>query len=237
MDSHLRTVALTGIAALSLALAPGQPAAADGLSEQQLRQALLDAVDFPQGWASDSERSAAERGFGVPRPTEPACRGLFDSERDTAARAGFARTRSGPFLTTVAAAHPDEAAAGRDLAAARSAAEGECATVRTLEGPQGRSVPVAYDIAPLDMKRLGDESVAFRFHRRVEGETSAIPVITDVVIVRVGAGTVRIAQAGRDDEGTGEVTGIAERAAEKLGQVADGGTPAPPPDQPGTTEL
>ncbi|MDT0345274.1 hypothetical protein [Streptomyces litchfieldiae] len=238
MYAHLRTAAIASIAALSLALAPGRPAVADALSEQQLREALLDAVDFPEGWASDSERSAAERGFGVPRPTEPACDGLFDSERDGAVRAGFARTRSGPFVTTVAAAHRDDAAAHGDLAAVREAVEDDCATVRTLEGPEGGGVMVAYDAELLETAdQLGDESVAIRFHRRVEGETTATPVVTDLVIARVGAQTVRIAQAGRDDESTGSVSGIAERAVEKLRQVAAGGTPAPRPDQPGTTEL
>ncbi|MDT0443971.1 hypothetical protein [Streptomyces johnsoniae] len=237
MYAHLRTAVVAGAAALSLGLAPGQPAAADVLGERQLREALLDAVDLPAGWAGDSERSAAERGFGVPRPAEPACGGLFDSTADTAARAGFARTRSGPFVTTVAAAHGDEAAAGRVLAAVEGAVRGACATVHTQERAGEGTVTVSYDAAALDAERLGDESVAVRYQRRPSGPGAATPVVADLVVVRVGAHTVRVAQAGREDEGTEEMAAIAERAAEKLRQVAEGRTPAPPPDQPGTTDL
>ncbi|MGK5534026.1 hypothetical protein [Streptomyces sp. URMC 129] len=242
MDAHhlrtLRTALVAGLAVLSLALAPGRPVAGDALSEHQLREALLDAVDFPEGWASDSEESAEKRGFGVPRPSEPACDGLFDvgGDDDDVARAGFAKTRSGPFVTTVAAAHQDAGAAGGDMDDVRAALD-ECATLHTPEGPADKAVSVAYDAAPLDVKRLGEESVAVRFHRRLDGETAITPVVADLVVVRVGAQTLRVAQAGRDDGGTGDVEKIAERAVEKLEEVAAGRVPAPRPDQPGTTDL
>lgn len=246
----LRTAVVAGLAVLSLALAPGRPTAGEALSEHQLHEALLDAVDFPEGWAGDSEESAEKRGFGVPRPTEPACDGLFDFSEgegegeggsdgdgdDTVARAGFAKTRSGPFVTTVAAAHRDAGAAGDDLDAFRAALD-ECATLHTPEGPADKAVSVAYDAAPLEVRRLGEESVAVRFHRRLDGESATTPVVADLVIVRVGAQTLRVAQAGRDDGDTGDVEKIADRAVEKLEQVAAGRVPAPPADQPGTTEL
>ncbi|MDT0307456.1 hypothetical protein RM780_10830 [Streptomyces sp. DSM 44917] len=238
-------MAVTGVAALSLVLVPGQPAAADSLSEAQLREALLDAVDFPEGWAADSERSARERGFGVPEPTEPDCSGLFgsppeDGGDEGTAWAGFARTRSGPFVTTVATAHADAAAARSAVESAREALDGACATIHTREGAGERGVTVAYDAAALELKQaasFGEEAVAVRFQRRLDGEVATTPVVADLVIARVGAQTVRIAQAGRDDGSTGEVTEIAERAVEKLRQVAEGRTPAPSPDQPGTTDL
>ncbi|WP_059013436.1 hypothetical protein [Streptomyces specialis] len=247
---HLRTLwtaLAVGLSVLSLALAPGRPAAGEALSEHQLREALLDAVDFPEGWAGDSEKNAEKRGFGVPRPTEPACDGLFDidggdgaddsdSDSDGVVRAGFAKSRSGPFVTTVAAAHPDAGAAGGDLDDVRAALD-ECATFHTPEGPADKAVSVAYDAAPLETGRLGEESLAVRFHRRIDGETASTPVVADLVIVRVGAQILRVAQAGRDDGALGDVEKIAERAVEKLEGVAAGRVPAPPPDQPGTTDL
>ncbi|UCM87821.1 hypothetical protein [Streptomyces marincola] len=239
MYAHLRTAVVAGTAALSLVLAPGRPAAADALGESQLREALLDAVDFPAGWAGDSERSAAERGFGVPRPAEPACGELFDSTADPAARAGFARSRGGPFLTTVAAAHEGPAAAGRALAAVRHAVDGACATFRAQERAGESLVTVSYEAAVLDAGRLGDESVAVRYQRRPAGQgQAATPVVADLVVARVGAHTVRVAQAGYEgDRDDGAMEAIAERAVAKLRDVAEGRTPAPPPDQPGTTEL
>ncbi|WP_159001452.1 hypothetical protein [Streptomyces sp. SBT349] len=237
MYSHLRTAVVAGIAALSLALAPGRPLAADALSERQLREALLDAVDLPAGWASDSEQSAAKRGFGVPRPDEPDCGELFDTTTDPAARAGFARTRSGPFLTTVAAAHQNEDRARRSLAAAREAVDGACATFHAEEGPEGGDVRVAYEAERLDADSLGEESLAVRFHRRLDGESATTPVVADVVIARVGAQTVRVAQAGRDGADSGDLAAFAERAVEKLEEVASGRSADPLPDQPGTTEL
>ncbi|WP_147437636.1 hypothetical protein [Streptomyces radicis] len=237
MDTHLRTAVVAGIAMLSLALAPGRPLASDALSEQQLREALLDAVDFPAGWASDSERSAARRGFGVPDPSESRCRELFDTDAKTAARAGFARTRSGPFVTTVAAAHRDTDRARRSLDALRDAVDGACRTFHATEGGGER---VAYDAERLDaasVGELGEEALAVRFQRRVEGESATAPVVADVVIARVGAHTVRVAQAGRDDSGSGDIVAFAERAVEKLEEVAAGRTAVPRPDQPGTTDL
>jgi hypothetical protein len=225
--------------------ADGEP----GLSERGLRAALLDHMDFPAGWASDSPRTAARRGIGVPRPEETACRRLFDSGEDTAARAGFARTETGPFVTTVAAAHDTPAGARRAVAAFRETAGADCATFHTREGPSGNSVTVSYEAGEPgamrpELERLGEDArdtedaAALRFHRRLAGGGSAgTPVIAEVVIVRVGTHTVRVAQAGRDDAGTGSVAAIAARAVEKLEQVCAGHTPTPDPHQPGTTEL
>ncbi|MGP3971300.1 hypothetical protein [Streptomyces sp. 6N223] len=215
------------------------------LDERGLRAALLDHMDFPAGWASDSRRTAAERGIGVPRPDEEACRQLFESGEETTARAGFARTETGPFVTTVAAAHAGPADARRAVAAFRQRAATDCATFHTREGPEGNSLTVAYEAGePAEMRpeleRLGadaEDSAALRYHRRLDGGTGGTPVIAEVVIVRVGSHTVRVAQAGRDDAGTGSVAAIAARAVEKLQQVCDGHTPTPEPHQPGTTEL
>jgi hypothetical protein len=206
-------------------------------------------MDFPAGWASDSRRMAAERGIGVPQPDEEACRSLFESAEKTTARAGFARTETGPFVTTVAATHPGPADARRAVAAFRQRAATDCATFHTREGPEGGSITVAYEAGePAEMRpeleRLGEalgenneDSAALRYHRSVDGDTGGTPVIAEVVIVRVGSHTVRVAQAGRDDAGTGSVAAIAARAVEKLEQVCDGRAPNPEPHQPGTTEL
>lgn len=236
MYSHLRTAVVAGVALAATALLPGRPVAADALSEKELRVALLDAVDFPEGWASDSARSARERGFGVPEPTERDCRELFDSAEETKARAGFAKTRSGPFVTTVVAAHEDEGAARRALDGLREATA-ECATIHTREGTSGGAT-VAYEATTLDVDRLGEDSTAIRFSRRApEGETGDTRVVADLVVARVGAHLVRVAQAGRDDKGTGDVSDIAETAVRKLEDVCEGRSPAPRRDQPGTTDL
>ena len=90
--------------------------------------ALLDAVDFPAGWASESPESAHKRGTGVPLPEEDACRRLFDHDgKARAARAAFARTRTGPFVTTVVTGYDEPADARRALRAFREAAR-ECDT-------------------------------------------------------------------------------------------------------------
>ncbi|WP_062205024.1 hypothetical protein [Streptomyces sp. NBRC 109706] len=237
MNPHLRTVTVAGLAALSLGLAPGQPAASDALGESQLRAALLDPVDFPEGWASDSEEAAAERGFGVPRPSENGCRELFDSGADGSQRAGFAKSATGPFVTTVVTAHDSEGAAGTALSAFRATAA-ECGTFHAEEGPAEGAVTVAYDEEPRDdPEALGDECGAQRYNRRLDGETAGTPVIVEVVIARVGAHTIRVAQAGREGPDTGSVTRIAERAIDKLTEVIEGNTPQPRTDQPGTTRL
>lgn len=208
-----------------------------------LRQALLDATDFPQGWASDSWRAAGERGIGVPRPEEPACRGLFDSRAAISARAGFARTPTGPFVTTVATAHGGDALARRALDAFQAVAE-KCATFHTREGPRGETVTVAYEAAEPDPRLAGldgepaVEHAALRYRRQPADGADSTAVVADVLIARVGAHTVRVAQAGRDDDGgTGSLAELAARAVAKLRQVAAGATPSPPPRQPGTTEL
>ncbi|WP_147472709.1 hypothetical protein [Streptomyces triticirhizae] len=237
MNAHLRTVMIAGLATLSLGLAPGQPAASDTLGESQLKEALLDPVDFPEGWASDSEEAAEERGFGVPRPSEGDCRELFDSEADGTQRAGFAKTQTGPFVTTAATAHDSTGDARAALAEFRAAAE-RCDTFHTEEGPGENAVTVAYDEEPRgDPEGLGDESAALRYNRRLDGENAGTPVLVEVVIARVGPHLVRVAQAGREDPDTGSLTAIAERAVTKLTEVARGDTPAPRPDQPGTTRL
>ncbi|MDT0270766.1 hypothetical protein RM844_31305 [Streptomyces sp. DSM 44915] len=237
MNAHLRTVTVAGLVTLSLALAPGQPAAADALGESQLKAALLDPLDFPEGWASDSEEAAAERGFGVPEPAENACGELFDSSADEAQRAGFAKTQTGPFVTTVATAHGDTAAARHALDAFRAAADA-CDTFHTEEGPAGDQTTVAYDQEPSgDPRALGDESAAARYQRRLGDPDTGPSVLVEVVIARVGPHLVRVAQAGREEPDADPLTAIADRAVAKLTEAARGGTPAPHPDQPGTTEL
>ncbi|MGP4111052.1 hypothetical protein ACTWP5_09080 [Streptomyces sp. 4N509B] len=221
---------------------PAEESEGQPLTERELRAALLDHMDFPAGWASDSPRAADRRGIGVPRPEETDCRELFDGEEETAARAGFARSQTGPFITTVAAAHEDVEAARGAVADVRDAASGPCGTFRAREGPEGSDVTVAYEAGRpnelgSELERLtatGHDSAALRYHRR---EGDGTPIIADVVIVRVGTHTVRVAQAGRDDAGTGSVAEIAGRAVEKLEEVHAGRLPAPDPNQPGTTEL
>ncbi|RKN45660.1 hypothetical protein D7294_04095 [Streptomyces hoynatensis] len=228
--------AVGGLAVLGFAVAPGLPLSSDTLSDQQLRAALLDPVDFPEGWASDSERSARQRGFGVPKPTEDSCGQLFDSEEDTTAKAGFARTRSGPFVTTVLASHEDPEEARGEFAQFRAQAQ-KCRTIHTREGPRGSARPVAYQASGLDVKKLGEESTAVRFERRGEAGAHTGEVVAEVVIARVGAHLVRVAQAGREDGATEDVESIADRAVDKLEQVCDGHMPTPSPNQPGTTDL
>ncbi|WP_461033060.1 hypothetical protein [Streptomyces mayteni] len=237
MYSHLRIAVVAAVVLAATAVVPGRPPAGGALSEKELRAALLDAVDFPEGWASDSARSARERGFGVPEPTERECRELFDSAEDTKASAGFAKTRSGPFVTTVVASHEDEDAARGALDGLREATS-ECATIHTREGSPGGDSSIAYQAAALDVDEVGEDSTAIRFNRQAEeGESGETKVVADLVVARVGAHLVRVAQAGRDDSGTGDVADIADRAVRKLEQVCDGRSPAPRQDQPGTTDL
>ncbi|SOD64456.1 hypothetical protein SAMN06297387_11722 [Streptomyces zhaozhouensis] len=237
MNAHLRTVTVAGLATLSLALAPGQPAAADSLGEARLREALLDPVDFPEGWASDSEEAAEKRGFGVPEPSERGCRELFDSSVDGSQSAGFAKTETGPFVTTTATDHGSAGEARAALAEFRAAA-GRCETFHADEGPAGNAVTVAYEAQPGEAPGgLGDESTALRYRRSLDGEGAGTPVRVEVVVARVGPHLVRVAQAGRDANDEDELAPLAERAVAKLAEVASGGTPAPSPDQPGTTRL
>ena len=72
-----------------------------------------------------------------------------------------------------------------------------------------------------------------RFHRTQE-DPEAPEVVADAVLVRIGEHTVLVAQAGRDDSGTDSVRPLVDRAVEKLREVAEGGSPAPSTDQPGT---
>src|SRR5690606_38563688 len=60
-----------GAAGAALLLpAAGAGASAGALDESELRQALLDHMDYPAEWAGDTEEAAAERGIGVPEPAE-----------------------------------------------------------------------------------------------------------------------------------------------------------------------
>ncbi|MEO3751291.1 hypothetical protein [Streptomyces sp. B6B3] len=224
------------------------PVGTHALDEQGLRGALLDPMDFPAGWASDSRKAAEQRGIGVPRPQEAACGELFESGEEITARAGFARTQSGPFVTTVAAVHESPADAARAVAAFRETVAEDCDTFHDSEGPAADPLTVAYrlgepDALETELERLGEadaDSAALRYHRKApEGaaEVGGTAVIADVMIVRVGTHTVRVTQAGRDDAGTGSVAEIAARAVDKLQEVCAGQTPTPDPDQPGTTEL
>lgn len=225
-----------GAAGAALLLpAAGAGASAGALDESELRQALLDHMDFPAEWAGDTEEAAAERGIGVPEPAERSCRNLVDSSAPATARAGFARTYTGPFVTTTAAAHRDESRARQAVADFRAAAE-DCTAFHAQEGGGEEAVVVRYELAdgdPVAADALGDETAAVRFHRVQEGP-QAPPVIAEAVLVRIGGHTVLVAQAGRDDHGTGEVEPLAARAAEKLREVTEGRTPAPDTDQPGT---
>lgn len=217
-------------------LALGVPsAAAEPLDERGLRQALLEVTDFPPGWATDSDKTAERRGIGVPSPVEDHCRELFESASGLAARAQFARSSSGPFVTTSTEAHAGPEQAREVLEDLREAA-GECESFRAREGTGRHAVMVGYEAEELEMKGLGDDSVAVRFHRVLEGEATT-PVVADVVISRVGSHTVRVAQAGREDVESERVEPLAVRAVERLQQVLDGIVPTPAPDQPDSVDL
>lgn len=233
MHWHLRTaIGAAGAALLLSATGPG--ASAGALDEEQLRQALLDHMDFPAEWAGDTEEAAAERGIGVPEPKERSCGTLFDGSARVTARAAFARTYTGPFVTTTAAAHRDADRARQAVADFREAAE-RCTSFHSQEGDGEAALTVVYEVdetEPVASDGLGDEAATVRFHRKQE-HPEAPRVIADAVLVRIGEHTVLVAQAGRDDSGTGSLEPLAERAAEKLREVTEGRTPAPDTDQPG----
>jgi hypothetical protein len=196
-------------------------------------------MDFPADWAGDSEKAAAERGIGVPEPKEKSCRPLFDSSARTTVRAGFARTFTGPFVTTTAAAHRDGAQARRAMADFREAAE-DCAAFHSEEGGGDTALTVVYEAAEPEEQAaatardgIGDEAAAVRFQRKQEN-AEAPQVIAEAVLVRVGEHTVLVAQAGRDDPGTGSVRPLVDRAVEKLHEVTEGRRPAPSKEHPGT---
>ncbi|UGY91365.1 hypothetical protein [Streptomyces gobiensis] len=215
-----------------------------GLDEERLRLGLLDLNDLPSGWATDSERAARKRGIGVPQPAEGSCRALFQSATDsagTSAEARFARSRTGPFITTGAGAYTNDRTARSALAAFRKAA-GECAKFQITEGPGEDAEPVTYEARKLAMPRLGDESVAVRFAREGSGDEQ-LTVIADVVYARVGASAVHLAHAGREDsgddsaDGADSVTPMARRAVHKLRDVTARRTPRPTASFPGVTKL
>jgi hypothetical protein len=234
MHWHIRAaIGAAGAALLLPAAIAGASVAA--LDEEQLRDALLDHMDFPAEWAGDTEESAAERGIGVPQPQERSCQTLFDHTAQVTARAGFARTHTGPFVVTTAAAHRDTEQARQAVADFRSAAE-DCASFHSQEGEGDAALTVVYRVdeaEPVTADGLGEDFATVRFHRERESP-DAPPVIADAVLVRVGEHTVLVAQAGRDDSGTGSLEPLAARAVEKLRAVAEGRTPAPETEQPGT---
>lgn len=234
MYAITRTLVVPAVATVGL-LVSGPPVVAQTLDEDGLQEALLNAVDFPAGWAEESEEAVTERGLGVPQPKERDCRELFEGSADELARAGFARSHTGPFVTTTAAAHGDVDEAKDALAAAEVAAE-DCTMFHTEEGPAGASVRVAYESAPLEVDELGDGQVALSFHRS-QDEDASTPVTAEVVVVRVDSHLVRVAQAARADMDAGSVEKVAERAVEKIRQVAKGDTPVPPGDSSDATEL
>lgn len=233
---HLRGAARPTVAvAFAVALLASGTPAAGALDEARLREALLAHTDLPPGWASDSERAAKKRGLGVPEPEDGDCRAVFNGDADAHARAGFARTPSGPFLTTTTATHGDADAARKAVAEFRAAAR-DCDGFRAREGPEDDETVVRHRSAKLTVNGLGDGSAAARFQRAPASDDEP-PLVTDVVLVRVGEHTVRVAQTGADDPATGSAKQLAKRAAKKLAEVADGRAPTPAPDQPGTTDL
>lgn len=234
MQWHLRMA--VGVAAAALLLpAAGPTASAEAMDERQLRQALLDHMDFPAEWAVDSERAAAERGIGVPLPEERSCRVLFQSGAKHSETAAFARSISGPFVTTTAAGHRTAGQAQRAVADFREAAE-RCAAFRTEEGAGTETaLTVVYESAEADPELrggLGDEAAAVRFER-VQEAPEAPEVLAEAVLVRVGEHTVLVAQAGRDDQDTGSLRPLIDQAVEKLEEVAAGRTPSPAVDHEG----
>lgn len=211
------------------------PERARQLDEAQLELALLDLNDLPAGWAADSEKAARERGIGVPQPTDRPCRALFAQRDEERAENRFARTEVGPFVITRAGSHESEEEAERTLEAYQEAADA-CETFAVEEGPQGDTAEVTYRAEELDLPELGDDSVALRFVREGPGDEE-MTVLADVVYVRVGGASVHLAQAGVDDEDTGEVEQLVRRAVDKLSEVAADETPEPTGSFPDVTEL
>ncbi|WP_130797136.1 hypothetical protein [Streptomyces otsuchiensis] len=237
MRWQLRVVIGAAGAALLLPAA-GSSASADALDEDELRQALLDHMDFPEDWAVDSAEAEQQRGIGVPTPQDEACGGLFDSSAPTTASTGFARSFSGPFVTTTAAGHGGEEEARAAMEDFRRAGE-ECDSFESVEGAgHGPSeLTVVYRSGEADTVTMddsvADEVASVRFEREQESE-QAPEVLAEAALVRVGEHTVMVAQAGRDDPGTGDLKPMVERAVEKLQDVADGRTPEPPSGISGT---
>ncbi|NJQ13863.1 hypothetical protein [Streptomyces bohaiensis] len=237
MRWQLRVV-MGAVGAAMLLPGAGASASAESLDEEQLRSALLDHMDFPEDWARDSEQAEAQRGIGVPAPQEANCRALFDGGADTAASTAFARSFSGPFVRTTAAAHDGEGAAEAALENYRRTAEA-CNSFAVVEG-EGHGpteLRVVYNGGGTEEPSLddsaADEVAAVRFEREPES-TEAPAVVAEAALVRVGEHTVLVAQVGRDDAGTGELRPMLDRAVEKLYAVQEGRTPEPPTDLDGT---
>lgn len=208
---------------------------AQQLDKEKLELALLDLNDLPEGWASDTEGAAKERGIGVPQPKDQPCRALFDQRARGQVENRFARTEVGPFVITRAASHESGEHADKTVEGYRKAAK-ECEGFAVAEGPEGDTTEVNYQADELDMPQLGDESIAVRFVREGPGDEE-MTVLADVVYVRVGGNSVHLAQAGIDDEGAGDVEPLVRRAVDKLTEVASDKTPEPTGSFPDVTQL
>ncbi|MBW1598325.1 hypothetical protein [Streptomyces sp. JJ38] len=215
---------------------PGTPGLAAGpLSEERLRLAVLSLADLPAGWAADTPDAARRRGIGVPEPAEGPCRALFRDPPGTGGLARFARTEVGPFVVARTGTHAGVDDARNALASFRAAA-GQCPAFPVTEGPDAGGREVMYHAETLDAPRLGDESVVVRFVRTESGSRAGT-VVSEAVYARLGAHTVHLARAGREDSDARGIVPLARLALEKLRTVAAGGTPSPAGSFPGATRL
>ena len=185
------------VAAGSAAVEGPRDPAGRTMTAAQTRGVIPPVAVLPGGWRVDRDR-------GFPSPTDaraeidpPRCQTLFDelhrahkaSGSAVAASAeGFFRARdTGPFLSVTVDSYARPVTVGVFDKAATALADCPRFT-GTVDG-----IAAEFRASPLELPRVGDESLALRFI----GETGSRPFTLDFIAVRIGNNSITAQQVSR----------------------------------------
>lgn len=192
------------------------------LSEQQVKESLLEVADLPKGWEVDKEVSGSEAGhaeFQMAKATKRACQPLLDAVvaadsaplPERAEIAAFAQGDTGPMLVSGVTVFQEQEA--EELAKDRTVAA-QCR--RFTADFQGDTVTFVH--SPLSVPDVGDQSGGVRLKSPATDELSAMQF--DMGWARIGGTIVNVTLISYDTSDSTSFQQALTRAAEKVEQAS-----------------
>ncbi|QSR30915.1 hypothetical protein CFI00_10490 [Nocardioides sp. S5] len=172
-------------------------AAGRELTVKQARAALPTVASLPSGWSGDPENTlfGEDEDDDSDDTTRPAhCEEIFDAidadEEEPAAKASASFTQGGfgPWFGVEVSSFPDEV--DEDVFGEVLVALGKCSRF-SVDAHDGEPA-TNYQVSPLSMANVGEETAAFRMNVDADG----IALTMDFVILRNGHNTITAATAG-----------------------------------------
>jgi hypothetical protein len=193
----------TGTAATpSSSASPTEQASAGLPTTDQLKTALLELSDMPDGWTASADS-------GGDTSTSSTCNATATptADNEVTVSVDFQKSDLGPFVTEQITAFPAGQMQSEFEKLKQSIANCTQWTETDSEG-----TPTTYQLTPLTLPKMGDDSIAYR----LSADSGGLTFQADTVFIRVGDYGISLANVALDGVDSDLTASTAQKAVDKV---------------------